>query len=251
MQTRILAVATDLDIAEYEEVVIGTEDMPPDLWRRAYAFGFLLSALANLEVADVLLLVLRDLLEVDLRDWVDGVLDGLEEAPDGSAMAGVNRALQRHLLSVERGGPLSLIVPEIGASHDADVAMALAAWTAGDSLYDELLACTLATDSMPSTPTAQEILAEAFELQKLATPQWQAGPARQRTFEFDWLPWLSARWQGGKPSLQRRRATIVAASWSPVAVQDQRTLLRGRLAAIYAKQAAQRLMAAPAQRTKM
>jgi hypothetical protein len=77
-------------VTETEEIVVGTHAMPAAEWRAAFATGYLLAALSNLQLLPTTLHVMQFALGVDPIAWVDALL-----ATDTPRLAAVRDELHR------------------------------------------------------------------------------------------------------------------------------------------------------------
>ncbi len=118
-------------VAELEEVVVATRRMPVADWRRAFAFGYLLSALHSLRLLDVFLQVAWRAAGVPVRRVVEVLLARMAAAPPSSALGRIHTVVERHADAVLAGEAMALPLPETGdhpwAVEEAVVVTALAA----------------------------------------------------------------------------------------------------------------------------
>ena len=128
-------------VAELEEVVVATRRLPVADWRRAFAFGYLLSALHSLRLLDVFLQVAWRAAGVPVRRVVEALLARMAAAPPSSALGRIHAVLERHADAVLAGEAMALPLPETGdhpwAVEDAVVVTALAA---GEAFFAEVAA---------------------------------------------------------------------------------------------------------------
>ena len=97
------------DVAEDEEVVVGSASMSVDAWRRAYGFGYAVAACHNMLLLDVVERWVRQQ-GIGLGVWFDTLLVALASAPEGAVLARWRRELERFTSSILDGGPLLLAV---------------------------------------------------------------------------------------------------------------------------------------------
>lgn len=180
-------------VDEVEEVIVGTASLPPEEWRRSFDFGFLVSALCNLRVLDLVTRHLRYALGINLVGYFEALLDGFRRETDpASAGHALVDVLERYGKAVEQG--LSLRLPLEGTGDhlwDVDGALALTAIAHHERFYAEVARHTQEhlTAEAPEADTGR--ILELIELQALLTPRLGATDV-QRRFAHDWISTLNA-----------------------------------------------------------
>ena len=162
-------------IDEYQEVVVGTRDMPLADWRRAYRLSFFAAALYNLRLLRVVLQHVVDATATPLESFLERLSDGMDDAPPGSVYADLNQTVHRYTNSLLAGGPF--VLPFADSASDAPIPVDEAIALIALRRYDEFLQETAAL--IPAD-------AEAFRYQSLITPRWQRPEPIDQNFSLDW-----------------------------------------------------------------
>jgi radical SAM superfamily enzyme YgiQ (UPF0313 family) len=164
-------------IDEYQEVVVGTRDLPVAEWARTYRFVAIAGAAYNLRLLREVLTALGP----RQRDWLRAVADATVTAAPGTVLAEIGAALDGYVESTLGGGPFALPVagaPAAGRVEAAD-AVAIVALRRRDDFFAELEAL--------SPPD----LAGAFRRQRLITPAWgRAEPVDDGRMRFTPPPYV-------------------------------------------------------------
>jgi putative methyltransferase len=178
-------------VDEYQEVVVGTRDMPLADWRRAYRLSFLAAAFYNLRLLRVVLHHVVDSTGIDRADYLALLADHLPAAEPASVYAELDRTLERYVESLLAGGPFVLPFPGDTGGPPIGVDEALA--TVALRRYDLFLAETAAvTRRISENTSASETIAEAFRYQALITPLWNRSEASEARFVHDWPAYVAA-----------------------------------------------------------
>ena len=111
-------------IEEYQDLVVGTRDMPIPEWRRTYRFVALAGAAYNLRLLRVVLHWLGEAAGVDIVDYLAFLGERTQE-PGETRFAAVGRLVDGYLDSILACGPFTLPHPLMGAGS-LEVAEALA-----------------------------------------------------------------------------------------------------------------------------
>lgn len=214
-------------VEEIEDVVVATATLPAGDWRRAWRFAQVLSAIYNLRVLHLLVHHIRFTRGEDLAGFIDHMLDEMESARRGSALASLDDALEQHVRAIQSASALTLPVPGYGpVRRTADDALALTALARGDEFWREVRAMTGRWRPL------DDERAELLEYQQFVTTH-RGDAAAERTFDRDWLAWDAARGvESGGPTLRptrlRRRPPRFASA-------DPAIFAAGWLHAAYAK----------------
>ena len=222
-------------LEEYQELVVGTRDMPIDQWRRTYRMAYLASALYNRRLLRVIMQYLTDRWRIDLGDYLAflcartyGSRPGdIAESP---VFLAIGRVFQRYTDSILEGGPFSLSltacelpVDSVELASDgrsgADVvpiddAVTIAAMGRIDSFYSEAERHTRAfLDQLRGGDAGCDpVLDEVFAVQRLLTPRFGQRGSVRVSLGHDWPDYL-ATGGSGKPL----RATPLQAEYRPPA----------------------------------
>jgi hypothetical protein len=168
-------------VDEFQEVVVGTRDLPVADWRRAFRFAFLAAALYNLRLCRVVLQHVTDL-GGDQRDLIERLADGVETAPPGSVYAEIGAAFARYTDSLLGGGPF--VLPEPGSDDATPMFVDQLVFRIALRRYDDFLAETRAHAIAMLGP--RETLDEAFRYQGLVTPRWRGTAGHTARFGHAW-----------------------------------------------------------------
>ncbi len=151
-------------VAEREDVVIGTATLQGADWKRAYKFGFLFSAVANLRLLDQVIRHIAFETPLSLRAWADALLDSVLKAPANSALGEVGAVLQVYANEVLSGGQLARPAPHTGDYlWQVTEAVALTALYRIDDFHAEVEQVT-----RPLLDAA-----DAFQAQRAVTLDWR------------------------------------------------------------------------------
>lgn len=188
----------DAIVDEYQELVVATRDLPLVDWQRTFRFSFFAAALYNLRLLRVVLKHVTDL-GVDLRDYVEHLVERMADAASGSSYAEFDAIFDRYLDSILSGGAF-VLTPQSGAAAPIAVQDALA--TAALARYDEFLA---ETEAYTRELCAGETLGEAFAYQSLITPRFAHSEPSLVELAHDWPAYAS---EGNGTALVPRPTTV-------------------------------------------
>ena len=173
--------------------------MPNVEWRRAYRFGYLVSALYNYRLLDVVIHYVQRTLAVDLRLWVDAILDDMAEESDGGVMGELDAIFSRYIDAIMRGGGLVLEWPgedtHLWAVGDAVLALVLrrrqeffdAVRRITHDVLDDLDVRQPPGSGALDAPLSRALIDELFVFQDLLVPGFDRRRPAQATFSRDWL----------------------------------------------------------------
>jgi hypothetical protein len=228
-------------VAEVEEVVVGTRTLPATDWRRAFVFGYLLTAAHGLRLLDVVVQVAWRAAGVPVRRLVEALLARMATAPPASALGRIHAVLERHADAVLASEAMALPLPETGdhlwAVEDAVVVTALAA---GEAFFDEVAG--LVREDFRDADTV--LLEDAVRYQRLATPAFGSAAPRRDVLAHDIPAWRLLPPGEDGPAVPRRRTRV---AWRPTpalaAAGDLRAFTTAYLAAVHARTPTGRLTA--------
>jgi radical SAM superfamily enzyme YgiQ (UPF0313 family) len=223
-------------VPEREEVVVATRAMPVEDWRRAFRFGYLLGALYNLRLADAVIQWLRRGLGLDLRGWVEAVLQAAEEGPVGAALWEVGAALSRYAEAVLEGVAFVLPIEGLGEHRWAPVeAVAHVALTRREGFYGELRDVTGAWLGACGWGGEELLVEEVFAFQELRLPGPDRSLPEERTFAHDWVDFM-AQTEVERPAPVRRATRLRHVPPATVTLSaGRRSFLFAHLAMLYDK----------------
>ena len=190
-------------IDEYQEVVVGTNDMPIADWRRTYRLSYFASALYNLRLLRVVLQHVVDVTGSPLEAYLTQLTDSMDEAEPGTVYAELRGIFERYTDSLLSGGPF--VLPFDG---EGPIVVDEAAARVALRRYDEFL-----RETRQITGTNIETINEAFRYQSLITPRWGEAAAVEESFAHDWAGYTAGG--GLKPDPSRVRFTPGSAVASP------------------------------------
>lgn len=172
-------------VRELEEVVVATRALPIADWKRAHAFGYLLSALHNLQLLHVPLQVVWRSKTIDPRRFVEQLLERLESGSE------LGRALERYADAVLAGRAMALPHPRTDERL----------WPVEDAVLLEVLLDPdgffgAVADLVARVFPEHAVLREATRFQALVTPAFGGAAERRAELSIDVERWLSGRTAG-------------------------------------------------------
>lgn len=212
IETRLVPIhpACPPAVAELEEVVVATRSLPVADWRRAFTFGYLLSAAHSLRLLDVVLQVAWRAAGVPVRRVVEALRDRMAIARPTSVLGRIQAVLERYADAVLAGEAMALALPETGdhlcTVEEAIVVVALAR---GEEFFAEV--GDLVREGLPGVDSA--LLASAVRYQALTTPTFDRPARRRDELAHDIAAWRSLAVADDAPAVPRRqtRATWTSA----------------------------------------
>lgn len=223
---------SDPVVEEFQELVVGTRDLPEPAWRRAFRAGFLTAALYNLRLARVVMHAVVDGLGLPRVELLTALVDALDGAAPGAVYGELAAILDRHADAILAAGPLVLPGPG-GAPLGVDDALAHAALARYDDFLAETAAIVRSARVWPAS--ADALLAEAVRYQAFVTPRPGAADPRGESFAHDWPSYTAAGVEGRGPEARPVVATFAPPTYAtvddPVAfVSTHLAVVRSRLA---------------------
>lgn len=186
-------------VEEQEEVVVATAALPAAAFRRAFAFGYLLSALWNQRLLSTTIHVLRFALGADLAAWIDALL-----ASERPRLRAVRAELLRFADSIAAGRDATLPVAGRGERRrePSDAACALVLDDPA-AFYDEVAEETAAFAGANARAVRDAVAWDALHVEP---------PAGARRFAFDWPRYESEMGARPQPLSHAIEVRAVAAS---------------------------------------
>ncbi len=198
--------AWDAVIEEYQDLVVGTRDMPIPEWRRTYRFVALAGAAYNLRLLRVVLHWLGEAAGVDIVDYLAFLGERTQE-PGETRFAAVGRLVDGYLDSILACGPFTLPHPLMGSgSLEVAEALAVTVLAAPDAFLREAEAhtrCFLEERGLDPSDVV-----ELFRFQRLVTPRFGQTEPVTIEVERDW-PAYAAAGAPGVPEPRPLRVTYV------------------------------------------
>jgi len=212
IETRLVPIhpARPPAVAELEEVVVATRSLPVADWRRAFVFGYLLSAAHSFRLLDVVLQVAWRAAGVPVRRVVEALLVRMATARPTSVLGRIHAVLERYADAVLAGEAMTLALPETGdhlcTVEEAIVVVVLAR---GEQFFAEV--GDLLRESLREADPA--LLASAVRYQALTTPTFDAPAQRRDDLAHDIAAWRSLAVADEASAVPRRptRATWTSA----------------------------------------
>ncbi|MET0852214.1 MAG: radical SAM protein, partial [Candidatus Rokuibacteriota bacterium] len=196
----------DAVIEEYQDLVVGTKDMPIDEWRHTYRFVALAGAAYNVRLLRVVLHWLGEALGVDLVDYLAFLCERTRERGDTS-FAAVGRLVDGYLDSILACGPFTLSHELMGeAPLEVADAIAVTVLAAPDAFLREAEEHTRRFLAERGLDTSA--IAELFRFQGLLTPRFGHGAPVTIEVERDWAAYATEGARGA-PEARPRRLTYV------------------------------------------
>ena len=192
-------------VEEYQEVVVGTLDMPLGAWCQTYRLAYFAGALFNQRLLRVVFQWLTEVEGADLKAYLLYLCGLTEEGVEGSVFADIGRVFDRYLASILAGGPFVFPLGESEALIEVSEAVAHAALLRADAFFEEVAQAT--QRFLPGADAHR--LEEAFRFQSLVTPRFGVAEARDEGFDHDWVAFTRGGGTGAPlvPSPSRARYT--------------------------------------------
>jgi len=204
----------DTVIEEYQDLVVGTRDMPIPEWRRAYRFVALAGAAYNLRLLRVVLHWLGEAVGVDIVDYLAFLGERTQE-PGETRFAAVGRVVDAYLDSILACGPFTLPHALTGAGPlEAADAVAVTVLADADAFLSE--AETQTRRFLEERGLGTSAVAELFRFQQLITPRFGHGDPATIEVEHDW-PTYTREGARGAPAASPLRVTYVPPAYVRVA----------------------------------
>ncbi len=193
-------------LEEYQDLVVGTKDMPTEEWRRTYRFVALASAVYNLRLLRAVLHWLGEALGVDVVDYLAFLCDRTLP-PGDTRFAAVGRLVDGYLDSILACGPFTLPHALTGAAPlEVADAVAVTALAAPGAFLREAEEHTRRFLEERRLDTSA--IAELFRFQDLITPRFGQGEPVTIEVELDWPAYMKAGARGA-PEARPLRVTYV------------------------------------------
>ena len=205
--------AWDAVIEEYQDLVVGTRDMPIPEWRRTYRFVALAGAAYNLRLLRVVLHWLGEARGVDLVDYLSFLCERTRE-PGDTRFAAVGRVVDAYLDSILACGPFTLPHALTGpAPLEAADAVAVTVLAAPDAFLHEAEAHTRRFLEERGLDTCG--VTELFRYQDLITPRFGQAHAVAIEVDRDW-PGYAETGARGAPEARSLRITYTPPGYAHV-----------------------------------
>jgi hypothetical protein len=239
------------DVAEREDIVVATNAMPNAEWRRAYRFGYLLSAFYNYRLLDVVIQYLRLTLRIDLRVWMDAILDRMAAASGDSVLAELDAVFSRYIDSIMSGGALVLARPgdesHVWGISDAVLATVLQRRQEFFDVVGQITRGVVQNVGAARHPfvadgfdaaASEPLIDELFVFQNLLVPGFDRRHPVQATFSRDWLQYQRTIGEAHTPPPPRVAQDITLIHTPPTHAQHSggwSEFLQRQLAVLHAR----------------
>jgi hypothetical protein len=193
-------------IEEYQDLVVGTKDMPIPEWRRTYRFVALAGAAYNQRLLREVLHWLGEALGVDIVDYLAFLCERTQESGE-TRFAAVGRLVDGYLDSILASGPFTLPHELTGeAPLEVADAIAVTVLAASGAFLDE--AETHTRRFLEERGLDTSWVSEIFRFQALITPRFGHGEPVAIEVEHDWPAYM---YEGahGAPVARPLRVTYV------------------------------------------
>ena len=195
--TKMVLASSQLEpsVLETEEVVVGSNTMTVNEWGRAFTMGSLLNALYNLELAGLIIAFLRFSSDIDLRSWLEALLDEIRGAEAGTVFAEIRDDMDRMVEGIlSNNGTLRLHVADIpDRNWELHEMIAIRALRRYDDFCAALKGITASWQLDTLDPA---IVDELFVIQRFVVPTWSRRSPGILTTAFDWPTWQPALARG-------------------------------------------------------
>ena len=173
-------------ISELEEIIVATEAMDVNDWRKAFNFGYLASALYNARLCNVVINFLRYHFDISVKKYIEFLIDNSHSYPMTEAMLSVLNTYQESILN---GKTSVLTLDGFGDRYwEPHEAAFLAAIKDCSLFYKNLKSLTLKY-LIETTPNKidLELIEELFTFQSLVSPINYHNEEKVENFANDWL----------------------------------------------------------------
>lgn len=173
------------DVAEYEDIVVGSKAMPTRDWRKAARFSWMTMALHSLKAGFFVLMYLNDRHGVRYRDIISCLSEARMPEGIGAILRRETAEMERVLNRIVSGGERACELREFGDIYwDVEEAMLFRICEDLDGFYaelEEVVAAFLRESAIDFDPRE---LRQAILYQRVRMPHWEAkGEVRA---DFDW-----------------------------------------------------------------
>jgi hypothetical protein len=202
-------------VSELEEIVVATDSMPTDDWKRAFQFGFLASAVYNFSLLRTMMLYFQRTLGIDVRGWIEALLAGGTPRRDG-VLGRVRTVLERRAEAILSSGTTALAPDDDAGLHGADAAAVGVVLRHHEPFLDEVADVTRDFLTRRGLDPGREEVVELFRLERVRTPMPARAWSEDHLFGFDWLEYMN---ESGREPPRRVPTTIVyrAPAWARAA----------------------------------
>jgi hypothetical protein len=174
-------------VPEFEELVVGTSTMSESDWAKTFRTVFLLSALYNHRLADIALNVLHDYFSLQLRPFLEFLLDDSRDT--GPVLGRIRQNLDEHVASIMASRTPMRQVPEYGAYYwEPNESTYLIARLDLPGFFSDLRRSALEyLDPGKTSESLAGLLLDLFAFQEQVVPSVDRSYPHKATFRQDWL----------------------------------------------------------------
>ena len=170
-------------VTEYEDVIITTESMSLDQWRKMVVFSWVTMLLHSMKLGFFVLYYLHDRLGVRYTDLIEYISDGMMPSGVGQILSDEVSLFHSQVDSILEGHGRGRELPDFGRIYwDEEEASFLRISDRVDTFYDELLVLLREFLAYKGVAYEEEELAEVVEYQRIRVPSWRKSPAPEQRF---------------------------------------------------------------------
>ena len=176
-------------VTEYEEIVVGTNTLPRPDWERAFDFGYLLCALYNQRLADVVLNFLRSTVRVDPKTLLEWVIRSAN-AQNAPTLHTVLDTLSQYRRDILRGDPAVRPLEGFGEYlWEPQEACYLIAARSPVELLQELQSLCRDYLGFANISFDSAMLTEVFDFQTRLVPDFRRPNGSLASYQWAWDRW--------------------------------------------------------------
>ncbi|MCH7959137.1 MAG: hypothetical protein IID08_03330 [Candidatus Hydrogenedentes bacterium] len=199
----------DEDVTEYEHLVIGTDALPTEDWRKAAKFSWMTMVLHSLKAGIFVLMYLADRYKVRYTDFIDYISE--QRLPDGvggmlrNEIAEMDIVLDRIL----EGGSRACALPEFGNIYwDVEEASLFRIARDLDRFYTEMGEVVRAFLNDRNIEFDDAELVEAIRYQRMRVPSWDRTTQTEARFTYNFPEYFHMGMVGSLIPLERTAQTL-------------------------------------------
>ena len=169
-------------IDEFQEIIVGTRDLPLKDWKRTYRFAYLASMGYNKYLLRIVFRAIQDLWQLSLQEYIEHLLQQMEQADPTTAFGQLWGILERYLASILATKAYQLpYFSEEDRPWEIDESLSISILLNSQQFYNELFLHSQML--LPITEHAQ--LQELIHFQAACIPKHQH-PQCSQHFSWNW-----------------------------------------------------------------
>lgn len=191
------AVRSKGEVVEYEHVIVGTNSMPVEEWKRAAVFSWVMQAFVGLKLAFFVMIHLKERHGIRYREFLEYVCQAaFPEQTKGVIKSNLER-LVCVAEAITTGGSKTIEMSAFGNIYwEPEEYFYFNLSDDKHAFYDELHAVTAAFLRSRGTGFDEQELADVFLYQRTRMPQHLANPAVEASFRYNVPEFFDAYFSG-------------------------------------------------------